>query len=351
MGTGTASADPAKLEAAAQAVPDEVEDALVTGCAGLWEKIATFNGRTQSPHRISVDAEFHAGAMGSAVATGDRLDALLVRVAAAFRTAGSEHPPGFIGPVAAGGTMFLGEAQLLDALARWNNPQPLAFQLRDDGTYEVRGPDGHWYVLRDGPPVGGVPLDRGQQVVDLGNPDYGLVLSAGIIIGLTGGSTQPLSRSAPPSAYQYIHLDENGYPIAGSGVAGQSQVPRPPVLGDDGSPPKSGLDAIGNIQGGLSEASKYMDERYRNVYLTQTTFYVDPRTNERVAVVDAASIRYDNDSNDAIVTSGRLATDERGRPALVPRPPMVDPDAPYCPPAGQPGVGPATQLRIPVGED
>ena len=82
----------------------------------------------------------------------------------------------------------------------------------------------------------------------------------------------------------------------------------------------SKIEAIGLVQGGLAEAAKGMSARNASVVHTQTTFYVDPRTNQRVAVVDGAQIRYDNDTNDAIVTSGRLHVDDRGRPSLKARP-------------------------------
>jgi hypothetical protein len=89
----------------------------------------------------------------------------------------------------------------------------------------VRGPDGEWYAVATAPPLGAVPLDRRQGVVDLGNPDAGLAVITGGLIGLTGGSTQPSSRPAPPDAYDYIHLDEDGYPVAGPGVTGHSTTP------------------------------------------------------------------------------------------------------------------------------
>lgn len=348
MATGTASANPAKLEAAAQAVPEEVKSDLQSSVESLIEQINTFNRGTQQPERIAVSSESHAGSMALVYSRGNQLDEHLRHVAAAFRTAGGSHPEDFIGPVAPG-LMFMDDAALQAELDRWNTPQSLEFRPTDDGGYEVQGPDGHWYTVQEVPPLGAPPLGQNQEVVDFGNPDYGMVLSAGIIIGLTGGSTSPASRPAPPSAYEYIHLDENGYPVAGSDVTGHSVAPRDPLAGDAGT---TGADGIGLVQGGLSEASNYVDDRYRNVYQTQTTFYVDPVTNERVAVVDAASIRYDNDTNEAIVTSGRLSTNDDGQPTIVPRPNDPDPDAASCPTDdGQPSVGPASELRIPVEDD
>jgi hypothetical protein len=352
---GTSSADPSKLEAASQAVPEELRAALASAHQSLSEKIAVFNRGEQSPERIRVSDDAHAGALQRAVAAGTELDVRLLHTAAAFRAAGGGHPPGFIGPVAAGGVLYMTDAALQGELARWNNPQGLLFTQRPDGGYDVRGPDGHMYHLRDAPPFGAVPIARNQQVIDLGNPDFGLVLSAAIIIGLTGGSTEPTSRSAPPSAYDYIHLDENGYPVAGPGVTGHSSAPGSLPASDAPPPDLSTRQAAGEgvslIAGGMYEASKHMDARYQNVFRTQASFYVDPRTGERVAVVDAASIRYDNDSDEAIVTSGRLSVDDRGRPQLIARPPEVDPNAPSCPTGPQgPTMGPATTIRIPVEE-
>jgi hypothetical protein len=77
------------------------------------------------------------------------------------------------------------------------------------------------------------------------------------------------------------------------------------------------------------------------VFRTQATYYVDGR-GERVAVIDAASIRYDNGTNEAIVTSGRLSTDDRGRPEIVPQPP----DPITCLPPDES----RTSFRIPLEE-
>lgn len=353
--TGTSSANPSRLEAAAQAVPDELRTALAAAPATLSDRVASFNGGEQSPERISVSADALAGPLASVVARGDELDLHLVRVAAAFRVAGGEgRPPGFVGPVA-GGVLQLDDSALLAELARWNDPQPLAFRPGPDGGYEVRGPDGHWYVMQDGPPLGGVPLDRRQQVIDLGNPHYGFVLSAGALIGVTGGQSQPMSRPAPPSAYEHIQLDENGFPVVGRGVTGHTSPPRslppgdPPPDVPEGDARRFAFEGAALALAGIVEAGKYVHARHSNVFRTQTTFYVDPQSGQRVAVVDAASIRYSNDGNEAVVTSGRLSTDDDGRPALVARPPDPPaPDAPACPSPDQPRIGPATTLHIPL---
>jgi hypothetical protein len=356
--TGTSSANPSKLEAAAQAVPAELRTALASAPAVLNERVAVFTRGHQSPDRITVSADALAGSLATVVARGNQLDAHLIRVAAAFRTAGGNgRPPGFVGPIA-GDVLRLDDGVLLAELARWNDPQPLAFRPGPDGGYEVRGPDGHWYTMRDAPPVGGVPLDRQQEVTDFGNSPW-FAVSAAFIIGVTGGQTQPMSRAAPPSAYEHIHLDENGYPVAEPGVTGHT-----PVLGGrpPGDPPPDPDSPQGNIRAyafegaalglnGLIEAGKHANARHKNVFRTQTTFYVDPQSGQRVAVVDAASIRYSNDDNEAIVTSGRLSSDDDGRAVLVPRPPdPPDPDAPACPSPDQQAMRPPTTLRIPLEE-
>jgi hypothetical protein len=354
MPTGTASADPARLEAAAQAVPAELAAVLSTAPAGLSEKIAGFNAGDQSPERIAVSDDAHAGAMSRTVSRGAELDLHLIRVAAAFRVADGGRPPGFTGPPLPG-LRYVDEAALTAELGRWADTSEFRFQQRPDGGFDVVGPGGQTFALRDGPPPGAVPLDQRQQVSDLGNPAFGLVMGAAIMIGLTGGSSQPVSRPAPPQAYEFVQLTPDGFPVAGPDVAGHS--PRPGSLppGDAGA---SRAEAIGLVGGGMYEAGKHASARYRNVFRTQATFYVDPRTGERVAVVDAASIRYDNDNNEATVTSGRLSVDGDGRPTIVARPPEVDPDAAACPTGpGGPGASggsraePATTLRIPLQED
>lgn len=355
MTPGTASADPAKLEAAARAVPGDLAAALANAHLVLSDMIDRFHRGTQSPERIRVDPDL-AGALQRVVRWGDDLDLHLVRVAAAFRAAGDGRPPGFIGPLASGGVRYMDDDALVNEMARWDVCRPVEFRQRDDGTYEVLGPDGHWYVTRDAPPMGAVPLDRQQAVVDLGY-DHRFVQSAAFVVGATGGSTQPLARPAPPAAYEYIHLDENGYPVVGPEVTGHSGAPGSLPLSTDGSDPRNPRDAafggVGLVMAGLVEAGKYADAKYTNVFRTQTTFYVDPQTGERVAVVDAARITYNNSSGDAIVTSGRLSTDDRGDPVLVPRPPEYDPDAPHCPSPDpdQPSIGPATRIHIPAEED
>jgi hypothetical protein len=368
MGNGTASADPARLEAAALAVPEELRAELIRGHQRLEDLLETFAGSTQSPDRIFINPDYITGWMGRAYGRGAELDERLIRVAAAFRAAGDGRPPGFIGPLPPS-VLYMGDAALQGELDRWNNPQPLEFRPRDDGGYDVRGRDGHWYRVAIAPPLGGIPLDRRQEVADLGNSEYGLAaVITGGVIGFLGGSTSPTSRPAPPSAYDYIHLDQNGNPVAGPGVTGytatQGSLPpgdappeemTAPYPAPPGAPPPPDRslalakgEGSGMIAGAITEAGKYADEQHRNVFQTQTTYYVDPHSGERVAVVDAASIRYDNDTNEAIVTSGRLSTGDRGQPELVPQSPNPsDPNAPICVPPG-PYVEAANTLRIPL---
>jgi hypothetical protein len=359
MGNGTASADPARLEAAAHAVPALLRIELVYGHRRLEDLLETFSTSPQSPDRIFINPDYITGWMGRAYGRGAELDERLMRIARAFRDAGDDRPPGFVGPLVPSAVMYLGDAALQHELDRWDDPLSLELRPRDGGGYEVRGPDGEWYAVATAPPAGAVPLDRRQGVVDLGNPDFGVVLGTAFVLGITGASTQPSSRPAPPEAYDYIHLDENGYPVAGPGVTGQSAAPGSlppddnPVPVDTSDPRRPRLnpggmslaeargERLGMIAGGISEANKYADEQHRNVYRTQATYYVDGQ-GERVAVIDAASIRYDNDSNEAIVTSGRLSSDDRGQPEIVPQPP----DPITCLPPDES----RTSFRVPLEE-
>lgn len=343
MGTRTASADPARLEAAAQAVPAELRSLLAAGPAGLSDAISALSAGGQAPSRITVSEDELAGALSRLVAQGDALDTFLVRVAAAFRAAGS----GFVGPVALGSpnVFTMDDALLTSEMARWATPQPVEFRVGPDGVYEVLGPDGYWYSTATVPPAGATPLGTTQQTVDLGNPNWGLMPWAGFTIGLTGGSTSPNARPAPPSAYDYVQFDANGNLVVSPGAAGHTQAPRglPP---DASSDPPTGrqLPFAGTqlLLGGFHEAMKYADAEHQNVLSTSTTFYLDPNTGQRVAVVDAASIRYDNGSNEAIITSGRLTIDEQGNPTIVATP--VDYDAPDCTGSQER----PTEIRVPV---
>jgi hypothetical protein len=344
MGARTASADPARLEAAAQAVPAELRAVLAAGPAGLSDAISEFSGGGQSPPRITVSEDELAGALFRVIAQGDALDTFLVRVAAAFRAAGS----GLVGPGMPAGILTLGDAFLTAEMARWANPQEVQFRVGPDGNYEVLGPDGYWYTMATVPPAGATPLATTQQVIDLGNPNWGLMVAAGATIGLTGGSTSPDARPAPPSAYNYVQFDANGNLVTSPGAAGLTQPPRglPPDASSD--PPTGRQLPFAGAQlalGGFHEAMKYADAEYQNVLSTNTTFYLDPNTGQRVAVVDAASIRYDNGNNEAIITSGRLTVDDQGNPTIVATP--TDYDAPDCTGAQER----PSEIRIPVEEN
>lgn len=359
MGNWIASADPARLEDAAQAVPAQLRTELINGHQRLTDLLETFSTSPQSPDRIFINPDYITGWMGRAYGRGIALDEHLMRVARAFRDAGDGRPPGFMLPVP-GAVLYLDDAALQGELDRWDDPLSIEFRPRDGGGYEVRGPDGEWYAVATAPPLGAVPLDRRQGVVDLSNPDFGLAMITATVLGGTGASTQPSSRPAPPEAYDYIHLDEDGYPVPGPGVTGHSATPGslppddapdyPVERRPDGrrwlNPGGMSLgtargEGLGLIAGAISEANKYADEEHRNVLRTQTTYYVDGR-GERVAVVDAARIRYDNNTNEAIVTSGRLSTNDRGRPELVPQPP----DPITCLPPDES----RTSFRVPLEE-
>jgi hypothetical protein len=55
MGNRTASADPARLEAAAQAVPEELRAELIDGHQRLEDLLETFSSSTQPPDRIFIN--------------------------------------------------------------------------------------------------------------------------------------------------------------------------------------------------------------------------------------------------------------------------------------------------------
>lgn len=355
MGTGTASANPARLDAAARAVPDETRARLASASATLSERIAAFNRGTQSPERIRVSADLLAGAVARAVGVGEELDARLVRTAAAFRAAGAGQPPAFTGP-ALPGLMFLDDARLEAEIAAWTNcPWLLTFDRRGDGTLVLLGPDSQEYVMRDAPPPGALPLGASQDVVDLGNPEFGFGQAASITVGLAGGQVQRPLRYPPPEAYEHIRLASDGRPVlAGAATPVGEPVPGMPPDGPAEPPGGNyGWSAIASTAqvglAGFREGMKFRDMRWRNVVRAQATYYVDPTTGERVAVVDAARIQYDDGANEAIVTSGRLSISERGRPVLIEPPPDNDPDAPACPTG--PPTGPPRTLRVPLEEE
>jgi hypothetical protein len=131
-----------------------------------------------------------------------------------------------------------------------------------------------------------------------------------------------------------VNFDESGIPHVGPRVAGQDR----PV-------PDSPPDGLWEPVNALREAAKQANARHMGVHRVQASYYVDSQTGERVAVVDAASIAYGNENNDAQVRWGRLATDQRGRPMIVPTPDDV------CEVPGQPSVRNANPIRVPLGKD
>ncbi|HEY7072563.1 MAG TPA: hypothetical protein VH479_20715, partial [Acidimicrobiales bacterium] len=348
--------------------------------------------------------------------TGNELDTRLVRVAAEFRRAGGYRagvPWGWQGPVAPGapasgpgdppGTRYMDDAALQAALGMWAHPGPLVgagalsgpstVRRRDDGQTEIRGPDGFPYVVSATPPPGATPVGRSQVTVDFTNPDTGVGMAAAVTNGAMGGSTDDHGWFAPASAYRYVQFDENGMPVLGPGAG-----VRDPAVPDPGA---GGLVTPGDLQGtqetgrytgepgstapppyaggmpkelkgplgygrgraaaplglvnALAEGVKAANLRNKNIVHTQTSYYVDPRSHQRIAVVNAARITfekpYDSDPSAAndnlryiVVRWGQLTTEaDQGRPVVVARP-------------GDPGVrgldgrypSEASTYRIPV---
>jgi hypothetical protein len=354
--SGTASADPDKLDVAAEAVPVEVRDRLSLASTALDDAIARFQRGTQSPERVTVSTDLPSG-LATTVQAGGELDGRLARAAVAFRRAGADTPPGFVGPGVPGGVVYLDDDALRVALAPPDlETSSLQFNRRPDGTLTVTQ-GGQEYVVVDAPPPGTLPTAVSEGVVDLGNPDFPFILAAAAVIGLTGGQTQPMDRSAPPSAYQYIHIDEYGYAVPAAGVTGHTRATAglPPQGADVPQTTRAAAaDAVAQLGGALSELGKHSDARFDNVFRMQTTFYEDPVSGEQVAVVNAASIRYDNDSNEAVIVSGRLSVGDDGQPTLIAPPKVTDPspqDTDYCPPGTAPSIGPSPVLRVPLEED
>jgi hypothetical protein len=295
------------------------------------------------------------------------------------------------------------DAALQAALGMWAHPGPLVgagalsgpstVRRRDDGQTEIRGPDGFPYVVSATPPPGATPVGRSQVTVDFTNPDTGVGMAAAVTNGAMGGSTDDHGWFAPASAYRYVQFDENGMPVLGPGAG-----VRDPAVPDPGA---GGLVTPGDLQGtqetgrytgepgstapppyaggmpkelkgplgygrgraaaplglvnALAEGVKAANLRNKNIVHTQTSYYVDPRSHQRIAVVNAARITfekpYDSDPSAAndnlryiVVRWGQLTTEaDQGRPVVVARP-------------GDPGVrgldgrypSEASTYRIPV---
>lgn len=375
---GTASADPERLEDAAAAVPAEVKDALEQAVVrgGLASKVDDFARQRQHPLRLGLSGEALVGALATARSTGNELDTRLVRIAAEFRRAGGygrnpEGPQDRVAPPANTyqHTMYMDDAALQAGVDQWGLGQGPEFRQDDDGRFRVLGPDGRWYLVVTSPPPGAPLLGRTQGTNDFTNPDSGAVLSAAAINGFMGGSTDPHGFWAPREAYRYVQFDGNGMPIVGTNAgAYYGDLPEPvqglvtpgdlegptgdrpyepantdplpgapkrpldaPVgKGPLDSPAGRGAAAIG-VVGGIAEYAKHTDVRNKNIFHTQVGFYVDPRTGQRVAVANVASIGYwkpyedgdpsteEDDRVYAVVRWGRLAATPNGRPTVVTR--------------------------------
>src|SRR4029453_12887646 len=245
--------------AAAPAPPADVASGLQWEPDTLADLLVRFARGEQVPERISVDPQHHMDILRAAIGAGEGIDAELGRVAALVRTAGNgaPRPPGFVGPWMPSRILSLDDAALQSAVSAWLGPTTadVSFRKGAGGAWEVRGPDGNWFRMVDSPPPGALPLAQVEKTVDFANPDFGMVLSAFILIGLTGGQTQPMDRAAPPEAYQKNHFHNQGTPVPAPPRPALSQPVRPPVLGDASV---SKIEAIGLVQGGLAEAAKGM---------------------------------------------------------------------------------------------
>lgn len=332
-------ADVNKLLAASRAVPDVLRQKLGAAPQVLSWAINAFNSAYQEPRILPV-SELLSQEAGERIREGKRIDEFLARTAEAFRIAGHRGEPGFIGPVNPG-IFYADETALLGTLARLNQPLPDPFgppgsdpfadgrMRRRDGHVELRGPDGQWYVVSTVPPVGAVLVSNWEGHHDFGNPNYALVVSAS---SLLLGEWQPITRPAPPQAYQHVKFDDDGNVVidipGGTGPSEPYKKPKgnrpedpatapPPLELQPGRRPavRPMASLLTGLLAGYSQAA---DSRYSGNMAAQVQYYVDPTTGKRVAVVDAASISYYK--NDPRVYAGRLTFDDKGRPELTPRP-------------------------------
>lgn len=396
-GARTSSADPGKLLAASRVIPDELRERLAWIRFRLRWDIASFNGVTQEPSRIELDESTLASLAYHGVHNGDQIDAHLSRVAAAFYAVGNAIPAQ--GPPApwAINMWMIGDGDLAAQLARWDfpssptmNPPPFEFgqcgqmtpgppDLRSDAERfwdglrsppdgrafvadtsapppeqhcgQVRGPDGDWYTIVTRPPPGApLVVASPPQPVDFGNLDYPLISSGSML--LLGTFPDGSINHAPPGVYQHIGWDEDGRLFAAP-EAGQGRPPglaQPPVSDDPpgfpgnerpgGPAAAGGAELVGGVMAGYSQAA---DERWANVFQTQPSFYIDPATGERVAVVDAAHAAYNSDG-DVVVVPGRLTFDDPERPGFIPTN-ELDPSS------SQPGMSQPWWVTIPTEAD
>lgn len=355
----TASANPTKLEQAAAMVPAEVKGALEAAVTygHLASKFDQFTSAAQEPVRLRVDREAHVGALATARSIGNEIDTRLVRIASEFRVAGGTpgHP---IFPPSTS-TLVVDEAKVGAGLNQWGLAQGPEFRQRGDGKFEMLGPDGSWYVVSASPPIGAPALGTSEGTIDFENPQAGVEISAAVINGMFGYSRGPQVRAPGRATYDHLHFDENGIPIV-TDVPGDQRLPqvppgapgrgpeKPPPMRPEPLHPRVGYGVQpkpgpGFVVGAIAEGLKHADAANVNIARTHTTFYMDPVTGQRIAVVNAAAIRYDNETGEGIVSWGRLSIDPRGRLRVVERPP--DPDEPCVP--GQ-SVENATEIRIPA---
>jgi hypothetical protein len=292
-------------------------------------------------------------------------------------------------------TRYMDDAALRGGLNEWGRNHGLQFRKREDEKVEMRGPDGNPYLVVGSPPQGTPPVGSNEGAIDFTNPVAGVSISMAVVNGALGGTTDPFIY-APREAYNHVQLDPNGIPIIGPNAGDHSQplprpvaglakpgdvnqpLPRPnpdeePTVpwrkgeqalpwrsssapgwwrGPSEAPPglrwepipgtrdplntPRGRRAAGiALVGALAEAAKHTNVRNKNIFRARTTFYVDPRTGQRVAVVDVASITYEKRDDDGdpatdprqhvVVRWGRLTTDELGRPTVVAHPANPEP--------------------------
>lgn len=337
-----ACADVAKLLTASRAVPDLLRQTLDLAPQRLSTDIEDFNSATQEPRVIARVPEELSEEARVRISEGEGIDTFLARTAEAFLIAGhSGRPPGFIGPVVPGSVahtdiVYADEQKLSKTLEKLNRPlsDPLPTLLADetfpddgkmrrrDGKTEIKGPGGQWYVVSTTIPYRGALISSWEGPHDFGNSHLWLEGSAHVV---TLGEVESV-RPAPPRAYQHITFDINGnalIEIPAKPAPLQPYKPPPgdapadPATADRGARVGARVDLFSGALAGFSQGAHL---RYSGNMAARVQYYVDPSTGQRVAVVDAVSIGY-NDDNDPVVATGRMTFDERGHPSIVARPP------------------------------
>lgn len=343
---GVSQANPDKLMRASQAA-DWLDISLRSSLSPLEGDIVRYNqsAGVGMGNIAPVNLDLHAGEFHAGLRQGDDIDLHLVRVAAAFYNVG--HP--VMGPLPSdiiGWPYVADDAAIGAEVDRWDQELGMQFRQGESGM-EVRGPDGNWYRIVDRPPLGVPSLGSTQETVDLGNPEFGFTLSAAIIYGLLGGgSTHHGYGSMPPGAYDNIRFDENGHIVMGPEVGETGPPPmHPPAQDGAGDPPPGVIvpDRGGgwsNIQGALAAATEHANHQHDGIHHMQTTYYIDPETGERVAVVNAAKMFYGQDElgrDEIVIREGRLSFDGNGEPEIIHPPPPGEPREPTAPPFPAPG--------------